>query len=44
MTGRQVVNCGLTIYTRDGDQMRLDVFNDATPVEEDDDATVTAHE
>ena len=41
---RQVVNCGLTVYTRDGDQMRLDVFNDATPVEEDDDATVTAHE
>lgn len=41
---RQVVNCGLTIYERDGDRMRLQVFNDATPVEEDAEATVTAHE
>jgi broad specificity phosphatase PhoE len=41
---RQVVNCGLTVYTRDGDRMRLEVFNDATPVEEDAEAVVTAHE
>ena len=40
----QVVNCGMTVYRRDGDRMQLDVFNDATPVEEDTDAAVTAHE
>jgi probable phosphoglycerate mutase len=41
---RQVVNCGLTIYTRESGRMRLEVFNDATPVEVDQAATVTAHE
>jgi broad specificity phosphatase PhoE len=40
----QVVNCGMTVYRRDGDRMRLEVFNDPTPVEEDAAATVTAHE
>ena len=40
----QVVNCGMTVYDRDGDALRLAVFNDATPVEDDPQATVTAHE
>jgi 2,3-bisphosphoglycerate-dependent phosphoglycerate mutase len=40
----QVVNCGMTVYQRDDDRLRLVVFNDATPVEEDPQATVTAHE
>lgn len=38
---RQIVNCGITTYVHDGQGMRLDVFNDATPV---DDEQVTAHE
>jgi broad specificity phosphatase PhoE len=41
---RRVVNCGLTIYRAGGDGMQLEVFNDATPVESDDEADVTAHE
>jgi 2,3-bisphosphoglycerate-dependent phosphoglycerate mutase len=40
----KVVNCGMTVYERDDDGLRLVVFNDATPVEEDPQATVTAHE
>jgi len=40
----QVVNCGLTVFRRDGDGLRLETFNDATPVEDDADALVTAHE
>jgi 2,3-bisphosphoglycerate-dependent phosphoglycerate mutase len=40
----QVVNCGMTVYRRVGKGLALQVFNDPTPVEEDDDATVTAHE
>jgi 2,3-bisphosphoglycerate-dependent phosphoglycerate mutase len=40
----QVVNCGMTVYTRYDDRLRLAVFNDATPLEEDSRATVTAHE
>lgn len=40
----QVVNCGVTTYRADGEAMRLDVFNDETPVEDDPNATVTAHE
>lgn len=40
----QVVNCGMTVFRRDGDSLRLETFNDATPVEDDDDALVTAHE
>lgn len=39
----QVVNCGMTVFRRDGGSLRLETFNDATPVE-DDDALVTAHE
>jgi broad specificity phosphatase PhoE len=39
----QVVNCGVTVYDREGDHMTLERFNDATPVAEDADATVTAH-
>ena len=42
LSGR-VVNCGMTVYEYD-DELRLAVFNDATPVEEDPQATVTAHE
>jgi broad specificity phosphatase PhoE len=40
----QVVNCGMTTYTRGDSRLVLEVFNDATPVEEDADAAVTAHE
>ena len=40
----QVVNCGMTVYQRYDDRLRLTVFNDATPLEEDSKATVTAHE
>lgn len=40
----QVVNCGMTVYKRYDDRLRLAVFNDATPLEEDSKATVTAHE
>lgn len=40
----QVVNCGMTTYDGDGDGLRLDTFNDATPVADDEDAEVTAHE
>jgi 2,3-bisphosphoglycerate-dependent phosphoglycerate mutase len=40
----QVVNCGMTVYQRDDDRLRLIAFNDATPIEEDPQATVTAHE
>jgi 2,3-bisphosphoglycerate-dependent phosphoglycerate mutase len=40
----QVVNCGMTVFRREGDRLRLEVFNDATPVEDDADAAVTAHE
>ena len=40
----QVVNCGMTTYTRDGNGMQLVVFNDATPVEDDAGTEVTAHE
>ena len=40
----QVVNCGMTVFRRDGDGLRLQTFNDATPVEDDADALVTAHE
>lgn len=41
---RQIVNCGMTTYRRGGSGMWLEKFNDATPVEDDDDAEVTAHE
>jgi broad specificity phosphatase PhoE len=41
---RQIVNCGMTTYQRGGSGMWLEKFNDATPVEDDDDAEVTAHE
>ena len=40
----QVVNCGMTVYREGADGLELDVFNDATPVEEDARAAVTAHE
>jgi broad specificity phosphatase PhoE len=40
----QVVNCGMTVFRDDGSGLRLATFNDATPVEEDDEAVVTAHE
>ena len=40
----QVVNCGMTTYTRAESGLQLAVFNDATPVEDDAGATVTAHE
>jgi len=40
----QVVNCGMTVYRRDSNGLALQVFNDATPLEDDDQATVTAHE
>jgi broad specificity phosphatase PhoE len=42
--GRQIVNCGMTTYRRDGNGMWLEKFNDATPVEDDESAEVTAHE
>ena len=41
---RQIVNCGMTTYRRDGHTLWLEKFNDATPIEDDDDAAVTAHE
>ncbi len=37
-------NCSVTRYERDGGKLRLDAFADATPLEEDDEAVVTAHE
>jgi broad specificity phosphatase PhoE len=37
-------NCSVTRYEREGDKLRLDAFADATALEEDDDAEVTAHE
>lgn len=40
----QVVNCGMTVYQRDDGELKLAVYNDATPVEDDPQATVTAHE
>ena len=40
----QVVNCGMTTYRRGPDGLELEVFNDATPVEDDAGAAVTAHE
>ena len=40
----QVVNCGMTVYHHNDDGLQLSVFNDATPVEDDPQATVTAHE
>lgn len=40
----QVVNCGMTTYTRGSLGLQLEVFNDATPVEDDAGAAVTAHE
>ena len=40
----QVVNCGMTVYRRAGDGLALQVFNDATPIEDDDETAVTAHE
>lgn len=40
----QVVNCGMTVYRRGSRGLELEVFNDATPVEDDDSAAVTAHE
>jgi broad specificity phosphatase PhoE len=39
---RQIVNCGLTTYRREGAGIRLEAFNDPTPVAEE--TTVTAHE
>jgi 2,3-bisphosphoglycerate-dependent phosphoglycerate mutase len=41
---RQIVNCGMTTYHRGRDGMWLEKFNDPTPVEDDDEAEVTAHE
>lgn len=41
---RQIVNCGMTTYQRGNAGMWLEKFNDATPVEDDDEAAVTAHE
>ena len=43
LSGR-LPNCSLTRYERDGDKLRLDAFADATPLEEDAEAVVTAHE
>jgi broad specificity phosphatase PhoE len=40
----QVRNCAMTNYVRDGDRLRLEVFNDVTPVADDPAAEVTAHE
>jgi len=40
----QVVNCGMTTYERSDNGLALMVFNDATPVEDDAGAEVTAHE
>jgi probable phosphoglycerate mutase len=40
----QVRNCALTVYRGRADGMDLEVFNDVTPVEEDPEASVTAHE
>jgi broad specificity phosphatase PhoE len=40
----QVVNCGMTVFRSDGEGLVLDTFNDATPVDDDADAAVTAHE
>src|SRR3954451_2412468 len=40
LSGRGV-NCGMTVYHRDDDGLRVVVFNDPTPVEEDPQATVT---
>jgi broad specificity phosphatase PhoE len=40
----QVVNCGLTTYVRDDNGLRLEKFNDATPIIQDDEAVVTTHE
>jgi len=40
----QVANCAMTVYSGTADQMRLEVFNDVTPVDDDPDAAVTAHE
>ena len=40
----QVGNCGQTVYVGDDGGLRLEVFNDVTPVEDDPQATVTAHE
>lgn len=40
----EVVNCGLTRYTTTEHGPRLRCFNDATPLEADESATVTAHE
>jgi broad specificity phosphatase PhoE len=37
-------NCSLTRYERDGDKLRLDAFADTTPLDDDDEAIVTAHE
>jgi broad specificity phosphatase PhoE len=41
---RQIVNCGMTTYRQGRDGLWLEKFNDPTPVEDDDDAAVTAHE
>jgi len=43
LSGR-VVNCGMTVYRRSRSGLELEVFNDATPVEDDPEAAVTAHE
>ncbi len=40
----QIANCGVTTYRRAGARMRLESFNDVTPVAEDEQASVTAHE
>jgi 2,3-bisphosphoglycerate-dependent phosphoglycerate mutase len=40
----QVVNCGMTVYRGGESGLQLEVFNDATPLADDADATVTAHE
>lgn len=40
----QVVNCGRTVYAGDGAHLSLDYFNDPTPVSEDSEAAVTAHD
>lgn len=40
----QLPNCSVTAYERDGDKLRLDAFADTTPLDEDDQAVVTAHE
>jgi broad specificity phosphatase PhoE len=43
LSGR-LPNCSVTRYERDGDKLRLEAFGDVTPLEEDDEAEVTAHE